>query len=312
MTKARTDSGRKAAARYILDRCLGPDRCFGIILAITVLAAPGAIIGAITGAGPASAQGLSTLQSNDGPLEINAEEGIEWQRDQQLYIARGNARASSGDLEVFGDVLTAHYNKAATGASEIDRIDIQGNVRIVSPSETVYGDNGVYDVVNGVLVLVGKNLRLVSKKDTLTARDSLEYWEHKQLAVARGNAEAIREDKRIKADVLSAHFEPNKQDKLEITRIDAFGNVKVATAHDFARGDRGVYFVNQELATLSGSVKITREDNQLNGEYAEINLATGVSRLLGAPPGAKPGTGGDTRVRGLILPRKKPSSDGGQ
>ncbi len=41
--------------------------------------------------GPTAAQGLKGLQSGDQPLEINAEEGIEWRRNEQLYIARGNA-----------------------------------------------------------------------------------------------------------------------------------------------------------------------------------------------------------------------------
>jgi len=53
---------------------------------------------------------------------------------------------------------------------------------------------------------------------------------------------------------------------------------------------------------LFGSVKITREDNQLNGEYGEVNLDTGVSRMLSGPPGAT----GPQPVRGLFSPKKKP------
>jgi lipopolysaccharide export system protein LptA len=257
------------------------------------------------GAGPTQAQGLAAFKGGDQPLEINADEGIEWRRDEQLYIARGNAHAARGEISIFADVMTAHYVKTEKGKSEIDRIDVHGNVRIVSPTETAYGDRGAYDVVNGVLVLVGDSLRLESKGDLITARDSLEYWEQKQLAVARGNAVATREDKRIQADVLSAHFEPDATDDLTLTRIDAFGNVEVSTATEYATGDKGVYYVEREFATLSGSVKITRDENQLNGEYAEIDLATGVSRLLAGPPGAK----GPAKVRALVVPKRKP--DGG-
>ena len=69
--------------------------------------------------------------------------------------------------------------------------------------------------------------------------------------------------------------------------------------------DSGVYHVEQELAELVGAVKITRGETQLNGEYAEVNLATGVSRLLAAPPG---GTA-DSRVHGLLVPTTEPTSD---
>ena len=256
---------------------------------------------------PAAAQGLKGLQSGDQPLEINAEEGIEWRRDEQLYVARGNAEAIRGELTVFADVMTAHYSKNQAGDTDIDRIDVEGNVRIVSPTETVYGDRGAYDVPNGVLVLVGDNLRLIGKTDTITARDSLEYWELKNMAVARGDAMAVREDKRIQADVLSAHFASDSGDELVLTRIDAFGNVRIATATDFARGDRGVYYVDREFATLSGAVKITREENQMNGEYAEIDMITGVSRLLAGAPGTKT----KTRVQGLIVPKRKPKTGAG-
>ncbi len=256
---------------------------------------------------PAAAQGLKGLQSGDQPLEINAEEGIEWRRNEQLYIARGNAEAIRGELTIYADVMTAHYGKTGAGGTDIDRIDVEGSVRIESRTETIYGDRGAYDVANGVLVLVGDNLRIVGENDIITARDSLEYWELKNMAVARGDAVAVRDDKRIQADVLSAHFAPDADDNLVLSRIDAFGNVRIATATDFARGDRGVYYVDREFATVSGAVRITREENQMNGEYAEIDMKTGISRLLSGAPGTKT----TTRVRGLLVPKRKPKSGAG-
>lgn len=257
----------------------------------------------------AHGQALSGLQSGNEPLEINADEGIEWRRNEQVYVARGNAVAARGDITVYADEMTAHYRKTDKSSTDIDRIDVVGNVRIVSPSETVYGDRGAYDVINGVLVLVGKDLRLIGEQDTITARDSLEYWENKQMAVARGDAEAIREDKRIKADVLTAHFEPGANDSQELKRIEAFGNVRITTAEEYARGNHGIYYVDRELASLNGDVKITREDNQLNGQYAEVNLKTGISRLLPGPPGQTAKDGGQ-RVHGLLVPKRKPESKG--
>lgn len=256
-------------------------------------------------------QALQNLQSGDEPLEINAEDGIEWRRDEQLYIARGNALAVRGDISVYADKMTAHYSETQDQQTDIDRIDVIGNVRIVSPTETVYGDRGAYDVVNGILVLVGDNLRLIGENDTITARDSLEYWEEKGIAVARGDAEARREDKRIKADVLTAHFAPGAEDSLELKRIEAFGNVRITTPQEYARGNHGIYHVERELASLDGDVKITRDENQLNGEYAEVNMKTGISRLLPAPPGAA-GTDDGKRVRGLLMPERKPGSEPAQ
>ncbi|MDJ0944054.1 MAG: LptA/OstA family protein [Kiloniellales bacterium] len=240
-----------------------------------------------------AAQGLLGGGKGKSPLEINADQGIEWRRDQRTYVASGNARATRGDLELFADVLTAHYRDAPDGSSEIYKITANGNVRIVSPNEEARGDRGAYDVDNGVVVLLGENLRLTTPEEVITARDSLEYWEQKQMAVARGEALAKREDRQISADVLAAHYQPGADEKLELQRIEAYGNVEVETDREYARGDRGTYFVDKELATLQGTVKITRGQNQMNGDYAEVDLTTGVSRLLSSGSG----------VKGMILPK---------
>ena len=156
-------------------------------------------------------------------------------------------------------------------------------------------------------MLTGRDLRLLTKEETITARDSMEYSQKDQTAVARGEAVAIREDKRLTADVLTAHFKADAEGKLQIHALAAQGNVTISTPSEYMRSDRGVYYVADELAELFGDVKITSGQNQLNGGYAEINLATGVSRLLAKPPG---GTG-EGRVRGLLVPGKaEPSEDG--
>jgi lipopolysaccharide export system protein LptA len=261
----------------------------------------------------AVAQSVDRLRESDQPLEINADDGIEWNRNDKTYIARGNARAASGDVEVLADMLTAYYREPAEGEqgdTEIYLLEAIGNVRINSPEGAVYGDKGQYKLDEQVFVMTGQDLRLVSKEDVVTARDSLEYWEGQRKAVARGKAQATHEDKQIKADVLTANFQENPQGELEVHRIDAVGNVEILTAKEYARGREGTYFVDRELATLEGEVKITQGENQLDGNYAEVNMATGVSKLLGQRPGS---TEPPKQVKALVLPRAtkdKPPAEG--
>ncbi|MBL4721376.1 MAG: hypothetical protein JKY20_09630, partial [Alphaproteobacteria bacterium] len=229
------------------------------------------------------------------------------------YIARGNARAARGDAEIFADQLTAYYRNGTTPASAgkdgegagrqnkggqndggqtIFRVDADGNVRVVSNNNKAYGDKAVYHVDQAVFVLVGQSLRLITERAKITARDSLEYWENRNLAVARGGAIAISGESRIKADILTAHIAASGQGDIE--QIDAFGNVVISTRNVIAQGAEGVYNPATSIATLCGGVKITRGGNQLNGECAEVNLKSGKSRLIG----------GRSRVKGLLTPRK--------
>lgn len=249
----------------------------------------------------AQAQSLGFGRGNSEPINIEASNGIEWQRVNQLYIARGDARASQGGVTVEADELTARYRSTDDDTNEIYQIDAVGNVRILSESEQATSDRAVYDVAKGVLVMTGKQIRLVTAEDTIVARDSLEYYEDRKLAVARGDALAIRDDRRVRADVLMAHFsdQPGKTRSSKMERIEAIGNVHLSTATDIVTAERGDYRPGAGLATVIGDVRITRGDTQLNGERAEVNLNTGQSRLLSTSPSAKTP---NQRVRGIFVP----------
>ncbi|MDG2270477.1 MAG: LptA/OstA family protein, partial [Alphaproteobacteria bacterium] len=198
---------------------------------------------------PGHAQTLGFGQGGDGPIHIEADDGIEWQRSKQLYLARGNAKASQGGVVVEGDELVAHYRPNAAGENEIYRIDANGNVRIISETEVAQSDKAVYDIDGGVLFLTGDTVRLDTAEDTIIARDSLEYYEQRQLAVARGDALAIRDDRRLRADTLTAHFgEGGRRATME--RIEALGNVLVSTPTDIVRAEKGDYNPDRGLATL--------------------------------------------------------------
>jgi lipopolysaccharide export system protein LptA len=232
-------------------------------------------------------------QDRNKPIEINAEQGIEWRQKDQVYVARGKARAAQGEVTLHADVLTAHYRENKGGKTEIWRIDADGNVRIVGPKQTAHGKKGVYDVFKGLLVLTG-NVRLETETDRITARDSLEYWEKRSLAVARGDAVATRGDRRMRADILAAHFKKNKAGETKVHEIEAFENVLISSPEEIVRAEYGIYNVETGIARLSGSVKITRGDSQLNGAQARVDLNTGISTLVGGKQG----------VRGYLSPKQ--------
>ncbi len=239
----------------------------------------------------------------DEPIDVYAENGIEWQQENSLFIARGDARAVRGQVEVLSDELRAYYREGATGQSEIWRLDALGNVRIVSNTETAYGNRAIYNADQQVLVIDGEKPRLESGKDVLTATQQLEYWEAKKFAVARGNAVATRDNKQVHADVLVAHFNQDSQGKSQVYRIDAYDNVRVKTEAETAVGDRGIYNVETGVAVLTGNVTMVRDTNTLNGCRAEVNLNSGVSKLF-----ACPNQQGSNRVRGTFIPKNRNSN----
>ncbi len=222
----------------------------------------------------------------DEPIEIFADDGIEWNEDEKVYIARGAARAIQGDLTVQADILVAHYRIEENGENKIWRLSADGNVRIQDGDSIATAQRGLYDLGQEILVLTGRKVTFTSGRDTVTAKDSLEYWRKKQLAIARGDAVARWEGKVISSDVLSAYLERSEEENRDLVRrIEAFGSVEIVTDSETIRGKKGIYDSQTEIISVIGAVKIIRDKTSLIGDYGEVNLKTGISRLLAALPG---------------------------
>lgn len=330
-----------------------------------------AVCAAVLLATPAAAQQID--MSHGGPIAITASDGIEWHQMQQEVIALGNAKAVRDNVTVTADRLIAWYRKkgtdagtvpptptgltgdADTGGNEVYRVRAEGHVHIFTQTDEVVGDVATYDLDQAVLVVTGHNLKLTTPTQVLTARDDLEYWSQRHMAVARGDAVAVTNDgRRLQADTLVAYTtagtSPPSQgaaaqgspsqgspsrgtvsqgtpavtpvaaktgappgapapgatpDALassgKLEKVEAYGHVVVRTITDTVTGDRAVYVPDTGIARVAGVVRITRGDNQLNGSEAEVNLKTGISRLLAGNTG---------RVQGLVVPTNQAGQPG--
>ncbi len=270
---------------------------------------------------------------NGKPVNIQADNGVEWQQDNRVYIARGNAKATRGETSVTADTLYAYYRTATTGtaataphpapapasqaagsldngSTQIYRIEADGHVVFATPTQTAYGDHAVYDVDQTVLVMTGKDLKILTPQDTVTARDSFEWYDQKQIGVARGNALAVRQGpspKSIRGDVLIAELTKRDNEASKISKVDAHGSVVLTSQDEIAHGDAAVYNLDTGIATLTGHVSLTRGDNELRGQYGVVDTNKNVARLLSAPPSAQL-TGPRPRVEGLLIPAQRDQS----
>jgi len=290
---------------------------------------------------PGSALAQAIDFSKGGPIEVTSRDGMEWRQNEQEVIASGAARAVRGDVTVTADRLTARYRRKAaptaaasvaaatpapapvpgapgpaadTGNNEIYRLEADGHVHIFTPTDLAVGDHAVYDIDQAVLLMTGADMKLTTPQQVMTARDTMEYWSQKHMAVGRGLATVTTSDgRRLAGDTLVGYTTPPDApgatpaaakpsarpgaDPLaasgKLQRIEGFGNVEVRTATETIRGARGVYVADTGIARLAGDVRITRGQSQLNGDEALVNMRTGISTLSRDP---------GKRVEGLVVP----------
>lgn len=258
---------------------------------------------------PVHAQELPQTNSEE-PIEITADETLEWHRGKNLFVAKKNAIARQGDVSIEAETLTANYREAAGSDMEIYRVTAADNVIVRSQDSAAYGDDAVYDIDNGLAVMTGDNLRMTSPDQTVTAKESFEYWVEDGRITAIGNAKVTRPKPEggtdtLQADKIAAILKDNDQGQRVLHSMEAIGNVIITTPTEVITGAYGIYRAETNKAELTGDVSITRGPNILQGEKAEVDLTTNTSRMFGDE-----NTGG--RVRGVFFPgsEKKPGEEG--
>jgi lipopolysaccharide export system protein LptA len=106
-------------------------------------------------AAPALAQ-TSALKGHNtsAPIDVSADR-IEVRDTDKQAIFTGRVTIRQGGMTLDADSVKVFYTQPKSGSPEISRLDAQGNVKLVTASETATGRYGIYDVARKTITLVG-------------------------------------------------------------------------------------------------------------------------------------------------------------
>ena len=242
-------------------------------------------------------QQLTNFDNSNGPIEIFADDGIEWHKNKSKYVALGNAKALSGTLSVESDKIEAFYKENDSSNMNITEVRAKKNVVVKDKKMKITGgEYAEYKILKDYFFINGKNIILTSEKNILKSNKKLEYWRSKNIAIATGKAEAKKDNEFVVlADKLVWYLQERNQ-KTTVKKLLGFNNVSIKTNNEVAFSDKAIYNNDTEICKLFGNVKLQRGESFLIGEYAEVDLKSGISKLLPAP-GTKLN---ENRVRALI------------
>lgn len=157
----------------------GRRRGAALALLVTALGSAAAVIPVLVPV-PAAAQSAIRTSSIDTsqPIEITAQDSLEWADVERVATFRGEVKAVQGTMTLYADTLKVHVAQPgakgakqappqggqsegqqggglADAAGEISKIEADGHVQIITPNESARGDVGVYDVNKGMITLTG-------------------------------------------------------------------------------------------------------------------------------------------------------------
>ena len=110
---------------------------------------------------------------NNEPIEIYADNGIEWHKNSKKYVALGNAQAISGSLSLKSDKIEAYYNETKDSSMDIANVIAKRNVVIQDKKmKIIGGDFAEYNIKKDYFKVNGSRLKLTSQKNILRSNVS--------------------------------------------------------------------------------------------------------------------------------------------
>ena len=245
-----------------------------------------------------NSQQIINQKQNGEPVEIYAEQGIEWHKNDNKYLAIGNAIAKSGKMSVNSDRIEAFYEESDNSGMDIKLVKAHRNVVVNDENLKIVGGKlAEYNLRKDYFSIFGKNLILTSQENKLESNNKMEYWRTKGVAIASGKAKAQKGNEfKIEAEKLVWYLNENDK-KIDVKKIFGFENVSIYTNNEVAFSDKALYNKKSGICKLFGNVKLQKGDSFLTGDYAEVDLNKGISKLLPAPNFDKLN---ENRVRALI------------
>jgi lipopolysaccharide export system protein LptA len=152
-----------------------------------------------------------------------------------------------------------------------------------------------------------------SKAPVDVVADNLETSNTDCKAVWRGNAEALQDTARLRADVLRIFNKPGAKPAKgagasgsgggcgDMERMEAEGSVYYVTSDgQKIRANKAVYEAGSTVVTMTGDVIAVRGQNVLRGDRMVFNTQTGEGQV----EGASKGRGAKDRPRGVFYPEQ--------
>jgi lipopolysaccharide export system protein LptA len=103
-------------------------------------------------------------------------------------VFSGKVVAKQGDVTIFCDRMTVYYG-ATQG--DVDKIEADGNVRIVQENRTGQSSHAVYESKLGKITLTGGTPKVMQGADTVTGEVITYFVDDERSSVTGGRVEAV-------------------------------------------------------------------------------------------------------------------------
>jgi lipopolysaccharide export system protein LptA len=133
-------------------------------------------------AAPVTHSGTSNL-----PITIKSNDLLADNKGKTAVFS-GKVVAKQGDVTIFCDKMTVYYGNTQ---GDVDKIEADGNVRIVQENRTGVASHAVYESKQGRITLTGGSPKVMQGADTVTGEIISYFIDDERSSVSGGRVEAV-------------------------------------------------------------------------------------------------------------------------
>ena len=227
-------------------------------------------------------------------MSIEAQDLFEWRRKENLYIAEGNVILKRGEAVFRADRVLVFYEERdpanrLSANLEVRRVMLEGGVVITVQEGRMEASHVTYEVQQHYLVAKGEENQPVhvdfSGRAMITSQ-ILKYWLLENRLVADGSVDIMLDDVAFRSDFVQLFLQesPNgvivapdswfgrEQNRLQIDRAEAEGDIFVEAVGAKISGDKGVFEAGDMEVELCGSVLGNWQSMEFSGDCAVVDI----------------------------------------
>ena len=149
---------------------------------------------------------INYKHNSKAPLEITSDE-MNIDQEHGVIHFKGDVKVIQDKMTLTSKIMHAYFHKKQeANEPDIYKIEVEGNVHIITPKEKAKGDKGFYKVKEEYLELIGHVA--LQKEDTLVTGNKLTYSAKKGESSVTGGSSNSKSS-RVKA-IFSPKVSPNK------------------------------------------------------------------------------------------------------
>ena len=229
------------------------------------------------------------FKQNKNNLLVTSENGLLIDQTKNTITAYENAHIYQKKEQIKAEKIILTYKKDAYNNNQVVKAEGYKNVEVLQEGKTVQADE---------MIFYKEKEEALKVLDSLKSYNFIQKQDQVQEVVYLNKKTSLKEgNQRVLADKMYVIYKKGLQEKNVLDKVIAIGHVTATNGVQKILGDYGIYNPTTSLIDLYENVELHQGGSVLKGEWANLNLKSGISSLKSHDKDST-----KTRVKGSLIP----------